>query len=304
DAPVATNESDSRSAVTEVGPPPQPAPSPAAAAETIKPAPAEPSPSPELLTVPLKATPTPEVSPSPDVVSETTKQTPTPEVSPSPELIVEAAKPTPTPEVLPTPEVVVDAAKPTPTPEVSPIPEVVEDAAKPTPTPSEKAVSQVDAKKPGAPLFEPIIITIPKTKTIERPRESKSDGEVRADEETKNADEPANRGDIARPRIVEGKAVVGELLPCEISVSQESVSLINSGGSISMILAIEQGEDIKLVTGASSSPSDIEVRREPELASLSGRSIFVIRSISDKTGIYQVTFKAPCGKKDVIVRVR
>ena len=93
-------------------------------------------------------------------------------------------------------------------------------------------------------------------------------------------------------------------MPCEIGVSQESVSLINNGGSIAMLVSIEQGEDIKLVTGASNSPADVEVRLDPELVSGSRRSMFVIKSVSDKTGMYQVTFKAPCGKKDVIVRVR
>ncbi|MEQ1763823.1 MAG: hypothetical protein ABL984_11850, partial [Pyrinomonadaceae bacterium] len=106
------------------------------------------------------------------------------------------------------------------------------------------------------------------------------------------------------PRIVEGKAITGELLPCEIGVSQESVSLINNGGSFSMLVSIEQGEDVKLVTGASNSPADVEVRLELNLVSVSGRSMFVIKSVSDKTGMYQVTFKAPCGRRDVIVRVR
>ena len=132
----------------------------------------------------------------------------------------------------------------------------------------------------------------------------KATDEPKPDEEKKNTDEPVSGDEIARPRIVEGKAVIGELLPCEIGVSQESVSLINNGGSISMLVSIEQGEDVKLVNGVSSSPTDVEVRLEPELVPISGRSMYVIKSISEKTGMYQVTFKAPCGKKDVIVRVR
>ena len=60
-----------------------------------------------------------------------------------------------------------------------------------------------------------------------------------------------------------------------------------------MLVSIEQGEDIKLVKGASNSPDDIEVQLDPQTASESDRSLYVIKSISEKTGIYQVTFKAP-----------
>ena len=173
----------------------------------------------------------------------------------------------------------------------------------PSPTPSENTVAKVEPKKPGS-LFEPIIITIPKRSIAPRATpETKASEAAKPDEERKKTDEPAS-DQIARPRIIEGKAITGELMPCEIGVSQETASLINNGGSISMLVSIEQGEDIKLVTGASNSPADVEVRLEPELVAISGRSMFVIKSISDKTGMYQVTFKAPCGRKDVIVRVR
>ena len=35
-----------------------------------------------------------------------------------------------------------------------------------------------------------------------------------------------------------------------------------------------------------------------------GRAVFDIRSISQNTGIYQVKFELPCGKKEVLVKVR
>jgi tetratricopeptide (TPR) repeat protein len=280
----------------------------------------EPSPSPTVEAVAATETeakaipasevsPTPETSPSPEVATEMVKSTPTPESSPSPEIVTEV-KATPTPEMSPTPEITSETVKATPTlettpkPAESPTPEDSPEIVEPSP-PSENAVARVEPKKPGAPPFEPIIITIPKPTAERKPTpKPKSTDESKPDEETKNADEPTSGGEIARPRIVEGKAITGELLPCEIGLSQESVSLINNGGSISMLVSIEQGEDIKLVTGASNSPADVEVRLEPELVSVAGRSMYVIKSISDKTGIYQVTFKAPCGKKDVIVRVR
>ncbi|MEO5858800.1 MAG: tetratricopeptide repeat protein [Pyrinomonadaceae bacterium] len=261
--------------------------------------------------VPTDATPTPETSPSPVVAMESTAAPtpPTPESSPSPKAAMEEVKASPTPEGSPSPEVpaVMATVTPdtTPTPAESPKPEPSPATGDPSPTPSENMVAKIEPKKAGAPLFEPIIIKIPKPTTAPRAApENRTTEEPRPDEEIKKTDEPASGSDIARPRIVEGKAITGELLPCEIGVSQESVSLINNGGSISMLVSIEQGEDIKLVTGASNSPADVEVRLDPELRAVSGRSMYVIRSVSEKTGMYQVTFKAPCGKKDVIVRVR
>jgi tetratricopeptide (TPR) repeat protein len=271
------------------------------------------SPESEVTPETIKPTPTPESSPSPEVVVEAAKVTPSPELSPTPEIAAEIIKATPTPETNPTPtesltpETAVETAKPSPTPEVvsveSPTPEASPEIATPSPTPSENTVAKSESKKP---LFEPIVITIPKRATEKKPTpEPSPTEEPKTDEETKKTDEPpTSGGEIARPRIIEGKAIVGELLPCEIGVSQESVSLINNGGSISMLVSIEKGEDIKLVTGVSSSPADVEVRLEPELVDVSGRTMFVIKSVSEKTGIYQVAFKAPCGKKDVIVRVR
>ena len=308
-------------AIPDVSPTPAASPAPEAATEIVRTTPTpESSPSPEVVPEPVKATPTPELSPTPEPVKETPtpETTPTPAESPTPEASTEAIKTTPTPEVtqtpveLPSPEPATETVKTAPTPEAtptpveSPTPEPSPETVKPSPTPSENAVAKAEPRRPGSPLFEPIIITIPKPTTERKPTPTPtSTEEPKPVEETKKTDDtPPSDGDIARPRIVEGKAIVGELLPCEIGVSQESVSLINNGGSISMLVSIEHGEDIKLVTGVSSSPSDVEVRLEPELVDVAGRSMYVIKSVSDKTGMYQVTFKAPCGKKDVIVRVR
>jgi tetratricopeptide (TPR) repeat protein len=328
--PVVAASTDANSATAaEVRPAPEASPSPEAATESVKATPSpEVSPTPEVVSEPVKPTPTPETSPTPEMISEPVKSAPVPEVSPSPEVISEKAKASPSPEATPFPEVVSENFKASPTPEVSPSPGLVPENLKasstpqasplpagsvtlPTapefvaPGPAQHSVAKTEPVKGGKPLFEPVIITIPKTTAdTKREPEARSGDESKSGERTTDTGEPASGNEIARPRIVDGKAVTGELLPCEIGVSQESVSLINNGGSISMLVSIEQGEDIKQVTGASNSPADVEVRLEPEIAAISGRSMYVIRSVSEKTGMYQVTFKAPCGKKNVIVRVR
>ncbi len=294
----ATVTAESSAASTEPATPPQ-SPTPEAS----------PSPSPaESETV--KSTPTPEPEPSPSPEMESVKATPTPEPSPSPSPEIETVKATPTPE--PSPSNLATVASPTA--ETSPAPKSEELAAetKPSPTPSETETAKNSSdsafkptpKAPEKLLFEPVVIQIPG-----RPRPNASSAESKeaaktTQDPTVTQSEPTASGEPARPRIVEGKAIIGELLPCEIGVSQESVSLINNGGSISMLVSIEDGEDIRLVSAASNSPVDVEVKLQADTPAVAGRVMFVIKSVSDKTGLYQISFKAPCGKKDVIVRVR
>ena len=41
-----------------------------------------------------------------------------------------------------------------------------------------------------------------------------------------------------------------------------------------------------------------------EIEGITGRRFFVIKSISDRVGIFQVNFESPCGKRKVTVHVR
>jgi tetratricopeptide (TPR) repeat protein len=253
-----------------------------------------PSPDPQVESVP---TPAPE--------KKTEPATPTPEPSPTP--VETNTSPTPTPEALsPKPEQ-------SPTLEASSTPEQVK-TPESSSTPAETTVAKASESpltRTSKPLFDPIVISIPRpaaerTKPVSEPTPEISDAaetDKKAVPETEKKD-TARSDDPARPRIVEGKAITGELLPCEISVSQESVSIINNGGSIAMLVSIEQGEDIKQVTAESNSPSDVEVVSEPDITGVASRSMFVVKSISEKTGLYQVSFRAPCGKKVITVRVR
>jgi hypothetical protein len=54
----------------------------------------------------------------------------------------------------------------------------------------------------------------------------------------------------------------------------------------------------------SSSPDDVEVLFEPEIIAPAGRAFYVVKSVSSKTGVFTVTFEAPCGKKEMSVTVR
>lgn len=164
-------------------------------------------------------------------------------------------------------------------------------------TPVEPAAS--DAKKPDSkkPLFEPVIIEIrtpkPKTPDASTPGEQKTEADP--------GKPPA--GPVERPRVVEGKEVAADV-PCTISVSQENVSLIGGGGSVGLLVGIDGEREAKQIKAESSSPSDIEVVLEPEIAGVPSRAFYIIRSLTTNAGVYQVRFTATCGQKEVVVRVR
>ena len=89
-----------------------------------------------------------------------------------------------------------------------------------------------------------------------------------------------------------------------LTVSQESISLLNDGGIVGILVTVESPGEAKGLGATSSSPKDIDVKIEPEISGLTDRRFFVIKSTSSALGVYTVTFSAPCGKKDVIVTVR
>ena len=149
------------------------------------------------------------------------------------------------------------------------------------------------------PLFEPIIITIPDS----RPRVVPTTEETSKETSGKTAEaEKPSADTTGATRMTEEVKVDSPV--CSIGFSQESVSVINDGGKVGILVNVDGPGDIKKLTARSSSPKDIEVTMEPEISGMPERRFFVIRSRSDSLGVYQVTFAMPCGKKDLIVNVR
>lgn len=132
-------------------------------------------------------------------------------------------------------------------------------------------------------VFDPIIITVPKTQSAPE----------------KSADE-TNNGSRASAANGEGKAA-----RCELTFSQESVSLINNGGNLGILVGLNGDGDAKEIRASSNSAADVEVVFEPEIGASSKRAYFILKSVSRKTGVFTVTFEAPCGgKKEFVVKVR
>ena len=91
---------------------------------------------------------------------------------------------------------------------------------------------------------------------------------------------------------------------CSSRSSENSLSVINNGGSVGIIVGIEGEGEIKDLKAVSSSPDDVAITLEPEIAGLSDRRFYVIRSISPSLGVFQIKFDAKCGRKEILVSVR
>ena len=287
-----------------------------------------PEPTPQIEEVKPTETPTPEVSPSP-----TPTETPSAEVKPTetPTEIKPAI--TPTPQILPTPEA---------TPTIEPTPEETKPAeTKPEPTPESSPNSQIVSTNKSViitqfppspktnipkPLFDPVIINVqktnpPKTETAEtKPIEEKPivqpeptptptatpTPETKVPETTSD---PRIESGENRPRIIitdntGAKTVTEEISSCKLLVNQETVTLLNGGGSVGVLVSYETDGDLTQITATSSSPNDVTVTLEPGIGESEKRVFFIIKSISPKSGAFSVTFEAPCGKKEILVKVR
>lgn len=185
--------------------------------------------------------------------------------------------------------------------------ETPKEETKPTETetkPTETTKTE-ETKTETKPLFEPIIITIPnnKPKPTETPKTEETKTEESKTEESKteeSTDEKVTSGEVRQRKVVK-KAVE----TCTIIANQESVSLLNGGGTIGVMVGFEEkGKDLKEIKAISSSPSDVQVVADYEFGENTGRVLFVIKSVTTKKGIYTVTFEAPCGKKEIAVIVR
>ncbi|HVE58814.1 MAG TPA: tetratricopeptide repeat protein [Pyrinomonadaceae bacterium] len=256
--------------------------------------------------------PEPAPSPTPTEV----QPTPTPETKTEENKITET-KPEPTPQASPTPQFVSEV-KTEPSPQVSPSPENTESKTenkKPEPAP---------ANTPK-PLFEPIIISVGKTETpktepeVNKPTEEKPSEPVEKTESTetpktenKTPEKPVDEKILTgenRPRIIitdntGAKTVTEEITTCKIIVSPASLSLLNGGGSLGVEVMFENEGDLTQITAGSSSPSDVQVTLDTEIGKGSKKLFFIVKSVSTKTGVFSVTFEAPCGKKEILVKVR
>jgi tetratricopeptide (TPR) repeat protein len=172
----------------------------------------------------------------------------------------------PTPE--PTPA---QSPEPTPLPTPGPTPES---------TPSPSPVEVPPGPPPPAANDEPPAgqnITIPTTETASARTAREDTGQ--------------------RPRRVSEKS-------CTLAVSESALTIQNNGGRAIIDITLEGGSSSGGITAATSDWSSLAVFPEPKSGTESSVTSFSLTSISKKTGLFTVTFKTPCGSKDVTVTVK
>ncbi|HLM01479.1 MAG TPA: hypothetical protein VK400_10540, partial [Pyrinomonadaceae bacterium] len=287
----------------------------------------------EVKTEPSPAT-TAEISPTPEKTSQPAPET-TARIEPTPNRAPETKPEKMVVEVTDTLKKTTAVTKPEPTTSPSP---TENKSGKPvvevTDLLAERKTNQTKAQTTSAAdksLFDPIVINVPKNDTVNPKPEPTQAGENPAQqmpkteepkpetqqqaeltgEKPKAADnDPANTGENRVRVIVTDnlQSQRGENSTCSLFVGQNSISLLNNGGNLGILVGYGDlangGGDTTKITATSSSPDDIDVILEPEIGRQSRRAFFVVKSISRKTGIFTVTFHSPCGKKEVQVRVR
>jgi tetratricopeptide (TPR) repeat protein len=326
---------------TETSPTPKAEETPVAP-ETTTPTPeVKPLPSPTAEPSPVaETTPTPEVKTETTPEETAVKTEPSPEASPTPETRIEPtpetvakveSTPSRTPETNPEKLVVevTDPLKKT----------TAETTPRPTPTEAKSGKPVVEVtdqleKKPGETkaqtggdktLFDPIVISVPRSETggavkpkteptpeekpsetpqTEEPQPEQQQQQTKPAEEKPRTDNPVDTGE-QRVRVIVTDNLPGENPSCSLIVGQTSISLLNNGGNLGVLVGYsDNSSDTTRITATSGSPDDISVVLEPEIGRQSRRAFFVIKSISPRTGIFTVTFHSPCGSKEVRVRVR
>lgn len=283
---------------------PVPSPTPAVAVEEPKPT-----------TTPedLKTTGTLEPSPVPSVVPVATAspaQAVVEEVKaePTPTPVAEAPTPTATPTAEPTPTAT-ESQSPTPvaTPE--------EPKTTPSPTPEDKPADPIEQKKEtvSKELFPPVIISIPRPSATQAvkppvptvtptPTSDSPVGEARPPDEPPKVPSETTVAEGRRPRVVTTENPV-LAKPCSLTVSEETVTLQSGGGDLAVIVGTsDDDQDLEGLTAISTDPDQVSVRREM-IAGVKARALFVLRP-GTRTGVFQVKFQMPCGKKEIVVRVR
>ncbi len=264
-----------------------------------------------------------------------------PKTEPSPtEAVAQKVEPKPTPEVkaeipaeIKTPpvttttsEIETNAPKTEQTPTASseakinppkPVVKATPDASKTTGEKPKEPGSDSKPTNPPKELFPPVVITIPQPEAgksvnkdaVAKPEPQPSQAETKPADEPKpdpvtpeKKTEPASTTVNSRPRVVDSKPT-SEIKPCVITSTDESLSLKSGGSDVAVIIRGDGDGDLEGLTATSNSPKNISVHREP-IEGVTSRAIFVVKSISPNAGMYQIKFEMPCGKKEMLVKVR
>jgi hypothetical protein len=81
--------------------------------------------------------------------------------------------------------------------------------------------------------------------------------------------------------------------------------LENNGRAALVTVTLDGSESLDQVTASTSDWSALAVFPEPKSGAASSNSlVFSVAPVSRKTGLFTITFKSPCGSKEVTVSVK
>ncbi|MEZ5307459.1 MAG: tetratricopeptide repeat protein [Pyrinomonadaceae bacterium] len=193
-------------------------------------------------------------------------------------------------------------------------PEVIDVSTEPTTTSTDNSSTE----NPEKPVVDSVTAdpkTNNETTTNELPTPAEtvvSDSvEIKPESTTSTTNNPQEKDLIDlgahRPRFVPldkiRPAQTDAIEPCSFVVSQENVSIVANGGSFGIIVGLKNYGKPYVMRASSSSQNDVQIKYEPEIGSLDGRAFFVIRSVSENKGNFEVYFESPCGRFKVDVTV-
>ncbi len=235
-----------------------------------------------------------ESTPPPSTVTtQASEPTPSPSAEPAPSemAVVTEAKPTATqpasePASVPTSELI-----PAPSAEIKP---PTEATATPSPTPEPSPEPSPESTPSRAPTEVPL--GPPQPADNDEPPASAEPSPAPANTESAPASDQAVAQKQRQRRVSEGK--------CSMSLSESSLSLQTNGSAL--VTVTLEGRDSAEETMASTSDwSAVAVFPEPKSSTTASNTlVFSVAPISKKTGLFTITFKSPCGEKDVMVTVK
>ncbi len=91
---------------------------------------------------------------------------------------------------------------------------------------------------------------------------------------------------------------------CSITTSESELTIQNNGGRALISISLDGASTTNGVSAATSDWSSLAVFPEPKSGAESTALVYSVTSISKKTGLFTITFKSPCGTKDVAVTVK
>ena len=97
-------------------------------------------------------------------------------------------------------------------------------------------------------------------------------------------------------------ATNGASSDCTLALSVDSM-LLTSGGAAAVTASLEGHGTSTEINASTADWADIILLREPQDPAPNAAR-FTVMSISKKVGTYTVTFKSPCGAKEVAVTVK